>query len=178
MKKFFEGVAPQPRFLFSGPGRFPNWGGPLPPRPLPKIEAGKSWHLTLWREPQNQSQQMPKSGRMTEKVCDFRRQGGPLCQSIDLPEGIGAQRPPLVFVVVREKLRLVGCNVDVRRAFRFAGLARETQIERFLDVLVVPAAARHFALQQLNQQVRAPSRPVLFFLLRELTRDHGADAFF
>src|SRR5712664_3522188 len=112
MKIIVEGVDPQHRFLLFRSGRFRKQRGPLPPRPLPKIEAGKSWHLTLWREPQNQSQQMPKSRRIAEKVCECRRQGGPFCQSIDLPEGIGAQRPPLVFVVVREKLRLVGCNVQ------------------------------------------------------------------
>src|SRR4029077_16492485 len=107
--------------------------GPVPLRPLPKIEACKSWQLTPWREPQNQSQQMPKSRRMAEKVCDSRCQRCPSRPSVDHPKEICPQRPLLVFVIVRKEFGFVSRNVNVRGAFRFASFARKAQIERLLD---------------------------------------------
>ena len=55
------------------------------------------------------------------------------------------------FVVVREKLRAVGRDVDVRRALRLARLARQAQVERLLHFFALPRIGQHLALQQLPQ---------------------------
>ena len=81
------------------------------------------------------------------------------------------QRAGLVFVIMSQEFRFVCGHVDVRRAFRFARLARQTQIERFLDVFVLPSVAHHFALQHFKEHVRAAARAVLF-----LERHHVAGA--
>src|SRR6202171_1385051 len=121
---------------------------------------------------------MPQSRGTAKKVRDSRRQRAPPRPSIDHPKGICSKRASLPLVIVREKFGLVCRNVAVRRAFRFARFAREAQIERFLDVLVFPAAAQHFALQQLTQKVRAPARAVFFFSRGHVTRAHCAAIIF
>ena len=57
----------------------------------------------------------------------------------------------------------------MHRTFALAALARETQVQRFVDVLAVPSAIQRVALQDLEQQARAPARGMLL-----LSRDHVA----
>src|ERR1700730_7616780 len=101
----------------------------MPARPSAKIEAGKLRYLTLWCQPQNQSQQVPQSWELTEEIGDSRSKRAQPRPSINHAKGVGSQRTPLTFVIVRKEFRLVGRNVDVRRALRFAGFARKAQIE-------------------------------------------------
>src|SRR6266849_188265 len=91
---------------------------------------------------------------------------------------MSVQWPSIFFVVVREELCLISRDIDVRRAFGFACFTRQTQVERFLDVLIVPAVAQHFALQQLKQHVRAPSRAVFLLSRGHVARAHGAAIIF
>src|SRR5258707_10306300 len=79
---------------------------------------------------------------------------------------------------MREKLRLIGRDVDVRWAFGFACFTRQAEIERFLDVLIVPAITQHFALQQFKQHMRAPSRAVFLLSRGHVARAHGAAIIF
>ena len=77
-------------------------------------------------------------------------------------------------VVVRQELRAVGGDVHVGRTLGLARLAGEAQVERLLDVLVVPRAVDHLALEHLEQHVRAAARAVLLFERRHVARAHGA----
>src|SRR6266404_47820 len=79
---------------------------------------------------------------------------------------------------MREKLRLIGRDIDVRRAFGFARFTRQAEIERLFDVLIVPAVAQHFALQQFEQHMRAPSRAVFLLSRGHVARTHGAPIIF
>src|SRR4029077_16665107 len=91
---------------------------------------------------------------------------------------MGAQRSPLMLLVMRQEFCLVSRDIDVGGAFGLASLAGETQIQRFLDVLVLPAVTQYFALQQLKQHMRAASRAVLFFTRGHVARAHGAAIIF
>src|SRR6267378_3929340 len=67
------------------------------------------------------------------------------------------------FMVVREKLSLVGGQVDGDGAIALATFAGETEVEGLLDFLTPPAVADDFALGHLPEQVRAAAGGVLFF---------------
>src|ERR1700720_5010375 len=111
---------------------------------------------------------------MTEKIGDSWRRRCKSRPSIDFSKRVRPQRPPVAFVVVRKEFRPVSSNIDVRRALGFARFTRETQIERLFDVLVFPAVAQHFALEQFKEKVRAPTRTVFLFSRGHVTWAHGA----
>jgi hypothetical protein len=115
-----------------------------------------------------------RSWGMTEKISDAWCRRCKPRPTIDFSKRICAQRPPLALVVVRKEFRLVRGNIDVRRALGFARFTREAQVERLLDVLLLPAVAQHFALQELKEKVRASTRAVLFFSRGHVTWAHGA----
>src|SRR5258708_12288350 len=117
---------------------------------------------------------MSRSWCMTEEIGDTRRGRCNSRPTIDFSKRNRSQRPPVALIVVRKKLRFVGSHVDVRGALGFARFTRETQIERFFDVLVLPAAAQHFALQQFEEKMRAATRTVLLFSRGHVTWAHGA----
>src|SRR6267143_4827835 len=98
---------------------------------------------------------MPQSRELTEEIGDSWSKCAQPRPLIDHAKRIGAQRPSPSLIVMRQKLGLIRRHIYVRRAFRFAGFTRKAQIERFLDVLVFPAVAEDFALQQLEQHMRA-----------------------
>ena len=111
---------------------------------------------------------------MTEKIGDawYRR-----CKSrptIDFSKRVCPQRPALALIVVRKEFRSVGSNIDIRRALGLARFAGETQIERFFDVLVFPAVAKDFALQQFKEKVRTPTRTVFLLSRGHITWAHGS----
>src|SRR5713226_627124 len=97
MKIIVERIDPQQYFLLFRPGRFLKQCRPRPLCPSPKIEVRKSGQLTLRREPQHQSERVPKSRRTCEKVCHRRSQRGPPRPSIDHPKGVCPQWSPLGF---------------------------------------------------------------------------------
>src|SRR5437016_10024847 len=92
----------------------------------------------------------------------------------DQSKGISFKWSPFVFVIVRQKLRFVGCNIDVCRAFRLAGFARETELQGFLNVFVFPAVAYHLALEHLKKHVSASPSAVFFVQRHHITRAHRA----
>src|SRR5258708_4829746 len=104
-----------------------------------------------------------------------RPKAGP---TIDLSEHMGVQWPALFFVVMREKLRLIGRDIDVRWAFGFARFTRQAEIKRLFDVLIVPAITQHFALQQFEEHMSAPSRAVFLLSRGHVARTHGATIIF
>src|SRR5580704_3656275 len=109
---------------------------------------------------------------MADKVCNSRGYRCESCQLVNLAEGISVRWASLALVVVRQKLSSVGGDINICRAFRFACFARQTQIERFLDVFIMPSARDHFALQQLKQHMSTATCAVLFFQGHHVTRAH------
>ena len=84
------------------------------------------------------------------------------------------QRASLALVIMRQKFCFVRGEIHVRRAFRLAGLAGEAQVERLLDLFVLPAAVDHLALQQFEEHVRASARAVLLFERHHVAGAHRA----
>ena len=62
-----------------------------------------------------------------------------------------------------EELRLVGGHVHVNGAIAFTPFTGQAKVQRFFHVFVTPSVVNGFALQHLPQQVRPPSRGMLFF---------------
>ena len=79
----------------------------------------------------------------------------------------------MAFVVVSQKLGLVGGHIDTGRALLLATLARQTHVQRFVDSLVVPTTGKA-ALGHLLQQVRAPARAVLLASGHHVTWTHSS----
>src|ERR1700682_6146870 len=65
---------------------------------------------------------------------------------------VGRQRAHAALVVMRQELGLESRHVDVDRALGLARLAREAQVERFLDALVPPPVAYQVPGQHLVQE--------------------------
>src|SRR5579885_3425988 len=68
-----------------------------------------------------------------------------------------------MFVVVGEKFGFVGCNIDADRAVTLAALACQAEIERFLDVLVLPLPLNDIAFGHFPEQVSAAAGGMLLF---------------
>src|SRR5687767_9479736 len=91
-----------------------------------------------------------------------------------MAEEMCANGPGLPLVVVSEELGLVGGHVNADRAFRFAGFARETQVERMFDLVTLPSRGDRLTTQHLEQQVRTTPGRVLFIARDHVARAHRA----
>src|SRR5438105_11780644 len=69
----------------------------------------------------------------------------------------------LAFPIVRKKLCLVRCHVDVHRAVAFAPLACQTQIERLFHMFIAPSVLDYVPMHHFPKQVRPPSRGMRLF---------------
>src|SRR5207302_2648917 len=81
-------------------------------------------------------------------------------------------RPSLV--VMREKFRLIGRHIDADRAIALASFAAEAQVQRPLDVLILPAATDHLPLGHFPEQVRPAARGMFFFTCHPEAGAHHA----
>src|SRR4030095_13299456 len=84
------------------------------------------------------------------------------------------RRTPPSLVVMGQELGFVGGDVDADGTLGPASLAREAEIERLLDVLVLPAIGERIASQHLEQQVRAAARRMRLLARHLVTRTHRA----
>src|SRR5688572_9217723 len=73
---------------------------------------------------------------------------------------------------MREELGLVGGHIDADRAFGLACLARETEIQRLLELLALPAARDRLAAQHLEEEMGAAARRVLLVPRHHVARTH------
>src|ERR1700679_3440451 len=115
---------------------------------------------------------MVEPGRAAQKVGGARRERSKFRPPVNHSESVGMERAALALVVVRQELRFVGCEIDVCRALRFARLTGETQVERFLDLLVPPTAVDHFTLKHFEEHMGAAARTMLFFERHHVTGAH------
>src|SRR5205823_2292074 len=73
-------------------------------------------------------------------------------------------------------LRFGARHVDGDRALALAALARETQVERVLHVLVAPTARQRIAFEHLEEQTGSSPRRMRLFARDPVTRAHRAAA--
>ena len=72
---------------------------------------------------------------------------------------------------MREEFGLIGGHIDVDRAVALAALAREAQVERLFDVLILPPVLQRILFEHLEEQSRASTRG-----MHLLSRDHETRA--
>src|SRR5260370_2359522 len=144
----------------------------MPACPAMETDRRQPRDCSFRRQPKRPVQQLPQYGSLCEEVGKARRDGSQSRSSVNSSKGVRLQRPPPVFIIVREKLRLVCRNIHICRALGLAGFARQTQIQRLLDVFIFPAVTYDLSLEQLKEQVRAPPRAVLFFSTCHITGAH------
>src|ERR1051326_399228 len=113
-------------------------------------------------------------GGVREPGCDPRKSARDARPSVDHAEGVGMERAYAALVVVRQELGLVGRHVDVHRALPFAALAGKAQVERRLHLLLLPAAAKHFALHRFPEQAGPAASRVHLLAGRHVARAHHA----
>jgi len=92
-------------------------------------------------------------------------------------EGVGTAGADAAFVIVREELGFVGCDIYAHRAIAFASLAGEAEIERLFDFFTAPAVANDFTLSHLPEQVGAAAGGVFFVVCRAVAGTHHATFF-
>ena len=83
--------------------------------------------------------------------------------NIDVAECIRTPRAQAAFVVMRQELSLVGGYIDAHGTVTFATFAGQTEVERFLHVLIAPAVVDDIALGHLPQQM-SPAAGGMFLL--------------
>ena len=98
----------------------------------------------------------------------MRSQPGPDVDESHRVSVSGAQAP---FVIVREELRLVCCDVDLTGTIAFAAFACEAKVERLFYRVAFPSIFDDVALHHIEQQMSPAAGRVLF-----LTRDHVTGA--
>src|SRR5579871_2521264 len=99
------------------------------------------------------------------------RQMGPL---IHESERVMRQRMTLALIEVREELRLPGGHIHTDRALCLTGLAGETEVKRFLYLLILPAVLDNVTLHHLPKQVSAAAGRVLLFPSGHVAGAHGS----
>src|ERR1019366_6861694 len=104
-----------------------------------------------------------RAGQGSVEDCVGKRwsERTPVRQTVGESENVMVQRMETALVALREKFRLVRGDVDLHRAFGFAGLATETQIERFVNGLTLEALFAQRSGKHLPQQPRAAAGGVL-----------------
>ena len=80
----------------------------------------------------------------------------------------------MLLVVVRHEFGFVSSHVNIDRTLAFASLAAQTEVEGFLNVLVLPPGFQFFALQHLKEKMSASTRGVLLFQGHHVARTHHA----
>ncbi len=113
--------------------------------------------------------------RVAHGVVEHWRQlggmGQPLADAAD--HGIH-HRAAFIGVIAAEKLGLVARDVHVGRAVGLAPLATQAQVQRILDLLVLPTVLDDLPLEQLEEQPGATTGRVLFFAGGAKAWAHGA----
>ena len=126
-----------------------------------KVCRAKGGMRRCWAMPPTHLATSLRTGVWLKKLArpgSQRRQPRP---PVDPAHGVGVARPQPTFVVVRQKLGLVGGHVHVDRAVALAALAGQAQVERVLDRFAFPAVGQHFAVHHLEQQAGPAARAML-----------------
>src|SRR5690606_34245331 len=144
-----EGVGPEDD---GRPARVPRAPATVPGAEGPGREARDP---TLRRHPCGAFGEPGEDRRARGQVHETGRKGREPGPPIDQPEGERGPGPEPALVVVREELGLVRRDVHVHRAVALASLAREAEVERFLDLLALPAIPDRLTLKHLEEEVRA-----------------------
>src|SRR5689334_22916307 len=76
------------------------------------------------------------------------------------------------FIVVREKLGLVSCHINLHRALALAALTRKTQVECILYCFAFPPIFDRLTADHFAEQPRAAACRVLLLPRHHVTRTH------
>src|SRR5262249_46245827 len=143
-------------------------------RSSPSAEADpREWRYPPFRrQVQHFPEKIAEPRSAIHQVDDSGRVRGDLRPAVNQAKNVGGQRPTYRLVVVREELRSVGRDIDVRRAFGPASFAGKTEIEGTLHVVVLPAVSERLALKQLEQHMSTTARAVLLLERYHVARTH------
>ncbi len=95
--------------------------------------ASKAGNAALRRYASDRLEQAGYAGRASQRVDQPGHAPGDPRPLVDQADGIGLQRTSVMLVVVVQELSLVAGHVDLHRTFRATALARQAQVQRFLD---------------------------------------------
>ena len=107
--------------------------------PLTERDRRQPRQLPLGRHVQNRFTAWLTPGVCGNRVGGRRRHRSEPQPAVDHAERVRMKGASPAVVVVREELGAIRRDVDVGRALGLARLARQAQVERLLDVLVLPA---------------------------------------
>src|SRR6185312_1667830 len=82
-------------------------------------------------------------------------------------------RAQTTFPIMRQEFRLVGRHIDVDRTIALTPLAGETQVQRFLYVVIAPPVGDDVAVQHLPKVMRAAARRVPLLVRHHVAWAHG-----
>src|SRR6266853_1758675 len=153
-------------------------GNVMLPGPVLESRVGDLRHAPLRGQMQRALQNVAEARRLAKKIGDAWSNRSELRPAIDHSKRIRMQRTGSVLVIVSEEFRFISGNVHVGRAFRFAGLAGETKIERLFYVLIFPRVMDHLALEDLEEHMRAAARAVFFLKSDHIAGTHRAGIMF
>src|SRR6202790_5169412 len=149
-------------------------GNMILPGPLLESGPGELRHAPLGSQMQEALQNVAEARWLAKKVGDAPRNRAELRPAVDHSKGICMQRTRSLFVIVRQEFCLIRRDIHVGRAFRFAGLAGEAQIERAFHMFVLPGVMHHLALQNFKKHMRTAARAVLLLKRNHIARTHRA----
>src|SRR5260370_39836670 len=134
-------------------------GNVMLPGPVVESCVCELRYAALRGQMQRALQNVAEARCLAEEIGDARSNRSELRPAVDHSKRIRMQRTGSVLVIMSEEFRFISGDVHVGRAFRFAGFARETQIERLFYVLILPRVMHHLALEHLEEHVRARACP-------------------
>jgi hypothetical protein len=114
-------------------------------KPSPEGLSGEGRHRPLRCHAGEFFRQCIQQWCLRKKIHHAWRVRGELGPFLDQPHAERLAGSRLVFVIVREKFRLVAGQIGVRRAVTAAAFAGKAEIERFAHCIAFPRLGNHFA---------------------------------
>src|SRR5581483_3232755 len=108
--------------------------------PAAKRLRRKGGDAAVERQSRNQLGNIARHRQLRREINQAGSDGGQPRPDVDIRKRVCAAGTPTSFVVVGEELGLIGGDIDTDRAIALTALAGDAQVERILDVLILPAA--------------------------------------
>src|SRR5918992_5328436 len=138
---------------------------------LPERVRRKTRELALLGHTRGPFRQITQAGSLRDEICQLRHPCGDTRPPVNVAKRVSRRWPEAVFIIVREKLRLVSRHIDTDGTIVLASFACQTEIERFLDRRALPTLLNDLSLKHLEQETRPPAGGMFL-----LPRHHEARA--